>query len=87
MNKIVIPSIEEQLKNMKPKNDDEIDLSDIPEVVDWSNAVRGSRFHPGRKSVPLDIDIDIIDWFSKKYPCYQREINNILKEYIMSQSV
>lgn len=27
--------------------DDQIDTSDIPEVTDWSNAVRG-RFKPGR---------------------------------------
>lgn len=87
MNKTVIPPIEEQIKNMKPKRDDEIDLSDIPEVLDWSNAVRGSRHHPAKKSITLNIDADIVDWFSQKYTSYQLEINNILKEYIKSQSI
>lgn len=79
--------IEEQIKNMKPKNDDEIDLSDIPEILDWSNAIRGSRFHPARKRISLNIDIEIIDWFRQKSPSYQQEINNILKEYIKTQSI
>lgn len=87
MKKDEIPHLEEQLAYLATVKDEDIDLSDIPEVLDWSNAVRGSRFHPGRKSIPLNIDAEIVDWFSQKYPSYQLKINNILKEYIKSQSM
>ena len=29
--------------------DDQIDFTEIPEVVDWSNAVRGAFYHPGER--------------------------------------
>ena len=76
----------QELERLADKPDSEIDFSDIPEVLDWSKAVRGGRFHPARKSVSLNIDADIVSWFSRRYGSYQLEINNILKEYIKSQS-
>ncbi|MGP9666764.1 hypothetical protein [Psychrobacter sp. AOP31-A1-22] len=30
------------LQKLEMASDDDIDLSDIPEVTDWSNAIRGS---------------------------------------------
>ncbi len=41
-----VPSIEDQLATMRQKGDDEIDFSDIPEILDWSDAVRGRFFRP-----------------------------------------
>ncbi len=87
MKKDDIPRLDEQLTYLSTVGDEDIDFSDIPEITDWSRAIKGSRHHPARKSISLDIDADTIDWFSKKYSEYQLKINNILKEYIQAQSV
>lgn len=49
-----VPSIEDQLATMRQKSDDEIDFSDIPEILDWSNAVRGKSFRP--VSAPSEVN-------------------------------
>ena len=36
--------------------DDQIDMSEIPETLDWSNAVRGMFYRPGEKHVGRAID-------------------------------
>ena len=38
------PELESELKDLAAMSDDDIDLSDIPEVTDWSGAVRGKYF-------------------------------------------
>jgi hypothetical protein len=38
----------------KQPTDDQIDLSDIPEVTDWTGAVRG-RFHPDRIALEREV--------------------------------
>jgi hypothetical protein len=32
--------------------DSDIDLTDMPEVLDWSEAEIGKYYHPGEKTVP-----------------------------------
>ena len=87
MKKDNIPHLGEQLAYLSTVRDEDIDFSDIPEITDWSGAIKGIRQHPAKKTIPLNIDADVIDWFSKKYSAYQVKINNILKEYIQAQSV
>ena len=35
--------------------DDQIDTTDIPEVLDWSHAVRGKFYRPGEKHVGREL--------------------------------
>lgn len=81
-----IPSIEEQMATMRQKSDDEIDFSDIPEVLDWSGAVRGKFYRPVKEHVTMRLDADILAWFKRNYPKYQTAINSALREYIHSQN-
>ena len=37
----------DQLRALEALPDDQIDLSDAPETLDWSNAVRGKFHRPG----------------------------------------
>ncbi len=37
----ITPEIEKELKTLATMNDEGIDTSDIPEIIDWSNAVVG----------------------------------------------
>jgi uncharacterized protein (DUF4415 family) len=65
--------------------DDQIDLSDIPEVRDWSDAKRGVFYKPVKQQLTLRIDADILDWFKRHAQGgkgYQTSINRALREYV-----
>lgn len=81
-----IPPIEEQMATMRQKSDNEIDFSDIPEVLDWSDAVRGKFYRPVKEHVTIRLDADILAWFKRNHPKYQTAINSALREYIHSQN-
>jgi uncharacterized protein (DUF4415 family) len=85
MNTVDIPSIEEQMANMKQKEDEEIDFSDIPEILDWTGFVRGKFYRPVKKQVSLRIDADVLEWFKQRHPKYQSAINSALRQYIQDQ--
>jgi len=73
-----------ELKALEAKTDDEIDLSDIPEVLDWSRAVVGKFYRPVKKSISLRIDSDVLAWFQSLDGKYQTRINEVLRAYMMS---
>jgi uncharacterized protein (DUF4415 family) len=81
-----IPTLEEQIANMKQKEDKDIDFSDIPEILDWTNAVRGKFYRPIKKPVTLRLDADVLAWFKSRHPRYQSAINSALRQYIHTQS-
>ena len=45
------PRQRSQISALKRMSDDQIDTSDVPEVLDWSNVTRGAFYRPGRKHV------------------------------------
>lgn len=64
--------------------DKEIDTSDIPEILDWSNAKRGLLYRPVKQQITLRLDADVVAWFRSNAPRgrgYQTEINRVLREY------
>ena len=52
------PEQRAELRALENLPDDQIDMSDIPETLDWSNAVRGMFYRPGRRHVGREIDGD-----------------------------
>ena len=85
MNKVAIPPLEEQIANMKQKEDQDIDFSDIPEILDWTDAVRGKFYRPVKMHVTLRLDADVLEWFRRRHPKYQTAINAALRQYIHAQ--
>ena len=85
MSKVEIPPIEEQIANMRQKEDKDIDFSDIPEILDWTGAIRGKLYRPIKKHVTLRLDADVLEWFKRKHPKYQTAINSALRQYIHTQ--
>ena len=66
--------------------DDQIDTSDIPEVLDWSDARRGVFYRPIKKQITIRIDADVIDWFKNQTHGrrgYQTDINRVLREHVL----
>jgi uncharacterized protein (DUF4415 family) len=60
--------------------DGAIDLSDIPEIVDWSKAVVGKFYRPIKKSLTIRIDVDVLAWLKSQGRGYQTRINRVLRE-------
>ncbi len=69
----------EQLSTMP---DNEIDLSDNPELDSsfFDNATL--RMPLTKKAVSLRIDSDIINWYKKQGPGYQTRMNAVLRMYM-----
>jgi len=74
-----------QLDRLAAMPDEEIDLSDMPEVTDWSNAVRGKFFRPVKQQVTLRLDADVLHWFkthAEGSRGYQTQINAALRRFV-----
>jgi uncharacterized protein (DUF4415 family) len=65
--------------------DDEIDLSDSPELTPemFARAVlrRGLKPVPRKRLITLRVDSDVLDWFKGQGRGYQTLINNPLRAY------
>lgn len=48
-----------QVRKLASISDDEIDTSDIPEVLDWSGAKRGLLYRPTKQQITLRLDVTI----------------------------
>jgi uncharacterized protein (DUF4415 family) len=61
------------------KKDEEIDLSDIPEVLDWGGAEIGKFYRPTKKPVTMRLDEDVIVWLKSFGRGYQTKANFLLR--------
>ena len=73
-----------EIDQLLQMNDGEIDFSDIPEITDWSETVRGKFYRPVKKQITLRLDADMIEWFKSKGNKYQTRINQALREYMIT---
>ena len=64
--------------------DEDIDLSDIPEVLDWSKAEIGKFYRPPKKSVTMRLDGDVIEWLKGYGKGYQTRVNLLLRHAMAS---
>ena len=65
--------------------DGKIDLSDAPEVLDWSAAETGRFYRPVKKFVSIRLDADVIEWLKAREGQYQTAVNRILREYMVAR--
>jgi uncharacterized protein (DUF4415 family) len=75
----------DDMKALAAIPDEEIDTSDIPEILDWSGAVRGRFYRPVKQQLTLRVDADVVAWFkqhTKDGRGYQTGINRALREYV-----
>lgn len=67
-------------------NDDDIDLSDTPEVSAemFVRGIvrRGLKPVPPKSQLTLRLDKDVLDWFRKQGQGYQTRINALLRAYM-----
>jgi uncharacterized protein (DUF4415 family) len=68
-----------ELRALAAKPDRGIDLSDIPEIIDWSGAVVGKFYRPIKKSLTIRVDADVLAWLRSQGKGYQTRINQLLR--------
>jgi uncharacterized protein (DUF4415 family) len=84
------PLTEEQraeLARLAAMRDEDIDLTDMPEKLDWSNAERGKFYRPVKQQLTLRLDADVVHWFKThaKGGGYQTRINQALRDYVEAE--
>jgi len=66
------------------RRDADIDLSDMPEVAEWSDAVMGRFFRPPKKPVTMRLDEDVIEWLKGYGPGHLTKANTLLRHAMVS---
>lgn len=74
----------DEINHLANLSDKEINIADIPEVPDWTNAEVGKFYRPIKKQVTLRLDSDMLEWFRGQNQKYQTHINQALREYMES---
>ena len=50
------PGVQAQIRELEDLPEDQIDTSDAPELLDWSDARRGVFYRPVKQQITLRID-------------------------------
>lgn len=82
------PEMLAQLDRLAAMPDEDIDLSDMPEITDWSNAVRGKFYRPVKQQLTLRLDAYVVHWFkthAEGERGYQTKINAALRRFVEEQ--
>ena len=81
-----LPSdVQEQMRALEALPEDQIDTTDAPAILDWSDARRGVFYRPVKQQITLRLDADIIAWFkaqARDGRGYQTDINGALREHV-----
>jgi len=59
--------------------DDKIDLTDVPEVLDWSRGVVGKFYRPIKKPLTIRLDADVLAWLKSQGRGCQTRINKLFR--------
>lgn len=73
------PEQRRQIAAVAAQKDADIDLAEMPEVVDWRGAEVGRFYRPPKKPVTLRLDQDIVDWLKSYGRGYQTRVNALLR--------
>ena len=78
-------AIDRELRTLAALPDDQIDLSDIPEITEeqFRRGIRGLFYRPVKKPVTIRLDLDIIEWLKKEGRGYQTKANALLRREMM----
>ncbi|MBI3933678.1 MAG: BrnA antitoxin family protein [Acidobacteria bacterium] len=71
---------DKQIDRLRRMKDKDIDLSDIPEITDWSKVVVGKFYRPIKKPLTIRVDADVLAWLKSQGKGYQTRINSLLRE-------
>ena len=73
-------------ENLSTLADDEIDLTDSPELDESFFANATLRMPRSKKAVSLRIDPDVLEWYKKQGTGYQTRMNAVLRMYMQAKT-
>jgi uncharacterized protein (DUF4415 family) len=73
-----------EIAGIAARKDEEIDLSEMPEVIDWSKAEMGKFYRPPKMPVTMRLDADVVEWLKSYGPGYQTKANMLLRHAMSS---
>ncbi len=74
-----------ELASLEAMSDDQIDTSDISEWSEIKGPVYvGLHHRPGKKSVTIRLDDDVVKWFRGQGKGWQTKMNWVLRLYFAS---
>lgn len=73
-----------QIAAVAAKKDADIDRTEMPEVVDWSDADLGRFYRAAKKPVTMRLDHDVVEWLKSYGPGYQTRANSLLRHAMES---
>jgi uncharacterized protein (DUF4415 family) len=73
-----------EIAALAARKDADIDLSEVPEVIDWRGAEIGKFYRPAKKPVTMRLDEDILAWLKEYGPGYQTKANILLRHAMNS---
>jgi uncharacterized protein (DUF4415 family) len=73
-----------QVAGIAAQRDADVDLLEMPEVLDWSGAEIGKFYRPAKKPVTMRLDIDIVAWLKSYGRGYQTRVNLLLRHAMQS---
>ena len=72
------------LRELDQMEDEDIDTTDIPEVLEVRNPRRGAYYQPVQKEITLTLDEDIIHWLESQ-PAGQDGLNTCIRNILRAQ--
>ena len=76
--------LDTELKRLAAQRDEDIDLSDIPELE--QEFFQQAEWRPPiKKPVTIRLDADVLEWFRSQGPGYQTRINRLLRQFMEYQ--
>lgn len=75
---------QEQIEYLKNLNDDDIDYSDAPAVIDFTNWKPNPFFKPIKAQLSAKIDKDILSWL-KMHGEVSKFLNTVLREKMFEE--
>ena len=88
VSKGITPEIAANLAELEKMRDEDIDLTDMPEVTDFTGWVRGKFYRPVKQQLTLRLDADVVHWFKTHADGergYQTKINAALRGFVEEQ--
>lgn len=73
-------------ERLSTMTDDEIDLSESPELNESFFANATLRMPSPKKAVSLRIDPDVLGWYKEQGPGYQTRMNAVLRMYMQAKT-
>jgi uncharacterized protein (DUF4415 family) len=75
----------EEIKALARMREEEIDTTDIPEVLRSSRVVVGKFYRPIKQSITVRLDADVIAWLKAGGRGYQTRANKMLRSLMERQ--